>query len=257
MKEEIDQEVVEQLLEWLPEKFVAAHRAGEEAYYDPTDDGCISDAWVPSYDADRETFIRYSFDEKYSTEGGILYAEMWMCDEDGDWDCVDSAPVGSLEHKDFDDRYGCKYIDEAWAKYEQWVYDTGQDPLGEYLPYRSKYQGWTLHVQILPGGNYNLIRGRKDRSEPGDRKARDLTADWVPAHVIPKAIQAIVERADIEKVLGKIDRGELDAPCISKKKQIYEFTVGCDVEPARRNYKQQLRAIIGQERRARAGRGRS
>lgn len=133
----------EQILSYMPEEFVRAHRRGETAEWENPYTGDYD--WWPSYDDDNDSWTQYLYYWDYRTEGGKLYGTVMVGDRDGNHDVNDEAEVGTEEYQRLEKEYGTDAWQAAMNDYYRWVVEHRKDPLGYiHIPTREVEKKWIV-----------------------------------------------------------------------------------------------------------------
>jgi len=132
-----------QVLEYMPDSFVAAYRAGRYARWN---NPYVADFdWWPTFDDDRDDDGWYEvfYYWEYETSEGKLFGIVMEGDHDGNHDVHSEAEVGTPEYRKLVEDYGVTGWTNAMLEYWNWVRDHGSDPLGYViLPTREVEKKW-------------------------------------------------------------------------------------------------------------------
>lgn len=124
---------VEEALECLGNKARNVYEGGGEPWELRPEHAGDDPAWYEWCD-DCETFHANRYPIGYEVTKGCVEMIVWCCDQDGNWDVVEGACVGTPEHKALMGYYGHKAWEQNYANYLSHVAETGEDPCGEFIP---------------------------------------------------------------------------------------------------------------------------
>lgn len=102
---------------------------------------------------DCETFHKGWYLFGYEVTDGHVEVIVWNVDQDGNWDIVEGAYVGTPEAKALERTYGHDAWKESYVAYMRYVSEHGEDPCEEFtLPSLNRNdEQWEIHV-IERGG---------------------------------------------------------------------------------------------------------
>lgn len=238
--EKFNQEQVEEMLEWLPEAFVAAHRAGKEAQFDDIEAG----DWVPWFDEDYDEedpqgWKQTAYAQQFRTEGGKLYCEVHSVDTDGNWDFDDEAEIGTPEYDELLNTYfDCNKNCAAEDEYADWCLEYGDDPLGMYFVSMTKRveEHWTFRFQFIDG-KASFVGAYKDGKVENIKPYAKLDKE-------SKRIARSGDTETVKKVIAGDIKADREVTCVSDG--VYDIVVTHHVEKrmSKKRYIAALRKII-------------
>lgn len=125
---------VEEALEYLGAEARKVYEEGAEEPWELRPEHAGDDpAWYEWCD-DCETFHTNHYPIGYEVTQGCVEMVAWCCDQDGNWDVVDGACIGTPDHKALMENYGYEAWQRNYAEYLRHVAETGEDPCGEFIP---------------------------------------------------------------------------------------------------------------------------
>jgi len=169
-----------------------------------------SDAWYEWCD-DCETFHCCYYVFGYEVTEGSVEIVIWCCDQDGNWDVVESATVGTPEAEGLDVIYGGEGWQKGYVAYLRHVAETGEDPCGEFFPPSPNVvqERWRIHV---------FERGQKVWVTRGERLGEDgvVKESWEQSDKLPEYVQ---EYLLLEKV-GDVSANAIDPENVRRVEDI-------------------------------------
>jgi hypothetical protein len=215
---------VNAVLEYAPEEFVAAYRAGQEAHWDPEMHGDAD--WVPIYDDDGETWRKCAYSTEFRTEEGKVIEEVHEVDSDGNHDYSDEAEIGTEEWRQMHKTY---YADapKEWNAYFQWVVQSGEDPLDEiFIPTEKVQHEWIGGFTERPDGSLQFFAVRRLGQEPPAQMIQDLAQ-------VPQDVKNYLLLKDDGSTEVTIDDVKQEGGKQDKQgRWTIKFTIGQDKQPA-------------------------
>jgi len=151
---------VEEALEYLGDEARKVYEEGADESWELRPEHAGDDqAWYEWCD-DCETFHTNRYPIGYEVTQGHVEMVAWCCDQDGNWDVVEGADVGTPEGNALMETYGFEAWERNYAEYLRHVAETGEDPCGEFMPPlpTKVNETWTINV-IERGGRVWVMGG--------------------------------------------------------------------------------------------------
>lgn len=135
-----------EVLEHLGQEAIDAY-TGEGPEFEMQPEFACGDWWY-EYCDDCDTYHKSAYEKVYTVTEGSIEEIIWTCDEDGNWETVESTALDDPDYEERTKWYSCEAWIENQRNYLQHVAETGDDPCGEFFVKRSEKieEKWSVRV---------------------------------------------------------------------------------------------------------------
>ena len=194
----VDIERREAVLSRLPQKAVRALEDGDTWETERPEEGSrIANISVPLRHEASDTWERRSIESRVTVTNGALVERFYSVDKHGAQALRRAPKWGSDRHRSVRERFSPEKRRKRWARYWEWVAETGRDPIGEFSVPETARCGWRLLCQEKTEGVFvhyarrRPTRGRSSENAGPSGSAGSLgrSTDYVPRDKVPRGLR--------------------------------------------------------------------
>ena len=194
----VDIERREAVLSRLPQKAVRALEDGDTWETERPEEGSrIANISVPLRHEGSDTWERRSIESRVTVTNGALVERFYSVDEHGAQALRRAPKWGSDRHRSVRERFAPEKRRKRWARYWEWVAETGRDPIGEFSVPETARCGWRLLCQektegvVVHYARRRPTRGRSSENAGPSGSAGSLgrSTDYVPRDKMPRGLR--------------------------------------------------------------------